>query len=184
MAKLAVLAVDVGGSHVKALTSRARVRRRFVSGPSPRPDLVLPMCQVPRALKRLQAAAKPEVHPDADVLTAFAENLLNERERLNVLGHLSACADCRELVSLAQPELPIEQVEVAAAAAAPMAATSSVATTATPARVRWSSKFIFGWAAVAASLVVAAAWTMTVLVQVEVRPDWSVAAQAMADGRR
>jgi polyphosphate glucokinase len=28
------LAVDVGGSHVKALTSRARQRRRFVSGPS------------------------------------------------------------------------------------------------------------------------------------------------------
>jgi polyphosphate glucokinase len=34
MAQRAVLAVDVGGSHVKALTSRARVRRRFVSGPS------------------------------------------------------------------------------------------------------------------------------------------------------
>jgi polyphosphate glucokinase len=34
MAKGVVLAVDVGGSHVKALTSRARVRRRFVSGPS------------------------------------------------------------------------------------------------------------------------------------------------------
>ena len=29
-----VLAVDVGGSHVKALTSRAKVRRRFVSGAS------------------------------------------------------------------------------------------------------------------------------------------------------
>lgn len=34
MANPVVLAVDVGGSHVKALTSRARVRRRFVSGPS------------------------------------------------------------------------------------------------------------------------------------------------------
>jgi polyphosphate glucokinase len=34
MAKRVVLAVDVGGSHVKALTSRARTRRRFVSGPS------------------------------------------------------------------------------------------------------------------------------------------------------
>jgi polyphosphate glucokinase len=29
-----VLTVDVGGSHVKALTSRAKVRRRFDSGPS------------------------------------------------------------------------------------------------------------------------------------------------------
>ncbi|MGZ4333828.1 MAG: ROK family protein [Gaiellaceae bacterium] len=34
MANPVVLAVDVGGSHVKALTSRAKVRRRFVSGPS------------------------------------------------------------------------------------------------------------------------------------------------------
>jgi polyphosphate glucokinase len=34
MANPVVLAVDVGGSHVKALTSKARVRRRFVSGPS------------------------------------------------------------------------------------------------------------------------------------------------------
>ena len=34
MANPVVLTVDVGGSHVKALTSRARVRRRFVSGPS------------------------------------------------------------------------------------------------------------------------------------------------------
>jgi polyphosphate glucokinase len=34
VAKPVVLAVDVGGSHVKVLTSRAKVRRRFVSGPS------------------------------------------------------------------------------------------------------------------------------------------------------
>jgi polyphosphate glucokinase len=34
MANPVVLAVDVGGSHVKALTSRAKVRRRFVSGPT------------------------------------------------------------------------------------------------------------------------------------------------------
>jgi len=34
MANPVVLTVDVGGSHVKALTSRAKVRRRFVSGPS------------------------------------------------------------------------------------------------------------------------------------------------------
>ena len=34
MAGRVVLAVDVGGSHVKALTSNRRERRRFVSGPS------------------------------------------------------------------------------------------------------------------------------------------------------
>ena len=34
MARRVVLAVDVGGSHVKALTSTRRERRRFVSGPA------------------------------------------------------------------------------------------------------------------------------------------------------
>jgi predicted NBD/HSP70 family sugar kinase len=34
MARRVVLAVDVGGSHVKALTSNRRERRRFVSGPT------------------------------------------------------------------------------------------------------------------------------------------------------
>ena len=33
-----VLAVDVGGSHVKALTSNRRERRRFASGPSLTPE--------------------------------------------------------------------------------------------------------------------------------------------------
>jgi polyphosphate glucokinase len=34
LARRLVLAVDVGGSHVKALTPNRRERRRFVSGPS------------------------------------------------------------------------------------------------------------------------------------------------------
>jgi predicted NBD/HSP70 family sugar kinase len=36
--KRVVLAVDVGGSHVKALASNEQERRRFVSGPSLRPE--------------------------------------------------------------------------------------------------------------------------------------------------
>ena len=40
-------------------------------------------------------------HPDSDVLTAFAEGTLLERERQEVLAHLATCADCRELLSAA-----------------------------------------------------------------------------------
>jgi hypothetical protein len=46
----------------------------------------------------------PSSHPDADVLTAFAENTLTAKERQQVTEHLSACADCREVIFLAQPE--------------------------------------------------------------------------------
>jgi len=44
----------------------------------------------------------PGHHPDADVLSAFAEHALPDQERLETLAHLSACADCREIVFLAQ----------------------------------------------------------------------------------
>ncbi len=43
-------------------------------------------------------------HPDADTLTAFSEQLLPASERQQVLAHLSACADCREVLALSQPE--------------------------------------------------------------------------------
>ena len=40
-------------------------------------------------------------HPDSDLLTAFSEGGLLERERQEVFAHLAACADCRELLSAA-----------------------------------------------------------------------------------
>jgi len=42
-------------------------------------------------------------HPDADLLTAFVEQTLPERDRGAVLGHLADCASCREIVALSQP---------------------------------------------------------------------------------
>jgi len=105
------------------------------------------MEQLPKIVRerlRTGAKAKVEVHPDADLLTAFAENSLIERERLPVLEHLSSCADCREVVTLAQPELVMEQVAAAAAMAASPA----------PSRPRWSSRLIFSWGAVAACVVI------------------------------
>jgi hypothetical protein len=41
-------------------------------------------------------------HPDADQLSAFAEHALPDHERLETLAHLAECADCRQIVFLAQ----------------------------------------------------------------------------------
>lgn len=41
-------------------------------------------------------------HPDAESLTAFAEQLLPAAEREQVLAHMSTCSRCREVVFLAQ----------------------------------------------------------------------------------
>jgi hypothetical protein len=69
------------------------------------------MTEVPKIVPkivydRLQAAgqsAQGRVHPDADVLTAFAEQALSVTEREGILGHLALCLDCREVVALALP---------------------------------------------------------------------------------
>ena len=42
-------------------------------------------------------------HPDVDLLTAFAENALLDSERVQLLQHLGACKDCREVLYLAAP---------------------------------------------------------------------------------
>ena len=47
-------------------------------------------------------------HPDADLLAAFAEHSLPERERARLIQHLANCAERREVLTLAQP--PLEHV--------------------------------------------------------------------------
>ena len=47
-------------------------------------------------------------HPDADQLTAFAEQTLPQHEQQQTLAHLAACADCRRIVFLAQQAEPEE----------------------------------------------------------------------------
>lgn len=44
----------------------------------------------------------PGQHPDADQLSAFAEHVLPDYERAEMLAHLAECADCRQIVFLAQ----------------------------------------------------------------------------------
>lgn len=54
--------------------------------------------------ERLRVAAAGAVgHPDANVLTAFAEHSLTERERAGVMEHLARCGECRDVIALALP---------------------------------------------------------------------------------
>ncbi len=87
-----------------------------------------------RGLERLQIP-KPESHPDADLLTAFAEHSLSVRENEQVLSHLAVCSHCRDAVALAGSQL-VEPVPE-------------------PARKRgiWEMP-LFHWGAVAATAVV------------------------------
>jgi Putative zinc-finger len=129
------------------------------------------MTEVPKIVHdRLRAATLERVgpgptvperaHPDADVLTAFAEQALSTSERENVLEHLARCGDCREVLALALPP--------AAIGAAPIGVETD-ADRATPARAGMPAphKLNFAWpllawptlrwAALAAGVVVAAA---------------------------
>ena len=93
------------------------------------------MQDVPKiVLKRLQETTGAEAHPDADLLTAFAEQSLGESERTRVMEHLARCSDCREVVALALPAN--EAVAVAA--------------TSRPSRGGW-----FGWPVLRWSVAIA-----------------------------
>src|SRR5262249_10394946 len=54
--------------------------------------------------QRLASRGAAGDHPDADTLTAYTEHLLSAAERLRVLEHVAACANCREIVALSLPE--------------------------------------------------------------------------------
>jgi hypothetical protein len=93
------------------------------------------MADIPKiARQRLEAMTSPGAHPDPNLLTAFLEKSLAERERQPVVEHLAHCPDCREVVSLSAP--PLETAEFA------------------PARAGWLSWPVLRWAAAAACLVV------------------------------
>jgi hypothetical protein len=68
------------------------------------------MAEIPKIVIRTLASgeaelSKREPHVDPNVLTAFAEQSLGSGDRLQVLNHLAQCFECREIVSLAAPEL-------------------------------------------------------------------------------
>lgn len=73
------------------------------------------MAELPKiAGERLRAQAVAAEHPDANLLSSFAEQALTEQERAPVLEHLSRCAQCREIVSLSTAEAEPEMQVVAA----------------------------------------------------------------------
>ncbi len=98
------------------------------------------MEQLPKIVQRRLQTAKPGVHPDPDLLAAFAEKSLNDRERSLVLQHLAECADCRDVVALAMPAID------AAPAPLPSAGGSW-----------WLSWPVLRWGALAACVVVVSA---------------------------
>ena len=53
------------------------------------------------------------MHPDADTLTAFAEQLLPQKEREQVLAHAAVCSRCREVIFLARQAAGDEPVTAA-----------------------------------------------------------------------
>jgi Photosynthesis system II assembly factor YCF48 len=62
------------------------------------------MENVPKIVtERLKSTAIAADHPDADVLAAFSERALADRERSRVVEHLAHCMECREVVALALP---------------------------------------------------------------------------------
>jgi Photosynthesis system II assembly factor YCF48/Putative zinc-finger len=89
--------------------------------------------------ERLRVTARATAaHPDADLLTAFAERSLTGRERAGVMKHLAQCGDCREVVALALPP-EVEDALVAKGGS----------------RASWFRLPVLRWAAVAVGIAVA-----------------------------
>jgi hypothetical protein len=61
------------------------------------------MEQLPNIVRERLKPAAGRDHPDPDLLSAFAEQVLPERERSRVLLHLSNCATCRDVLAVALP---------------------------------------------------------------------------------
>ena len=92
-------------------------------------------------LARARMAKTPVAgpHPDADLLTAFAERSATPAEREQVLAHLATCTECREVVALAAPEaVPLEQPVLVSR------------------RSRWMPVGVFRWGTMAAAVAVVA----------------------------
>lgn len=104
------------------------------------------MSEIPKFVQSRLSRPVPGSHPDADMLTAFVERALPDAERTKVLEHLARCADCRDVVALAQPEIT--------------GPTQAVLVPSKGNLLRWP---VMRWAAVAACLVIGAAISLQVL---------------------
>jgi len=113
------------------------------------------MTDVPKIVHhRLRAATPERGHPEADLLTAFAEQALSATERGNVLQHLALCEDCRDVVALALPamDLTVTPVEAESEAVRTPIPDKTRSNWLTWANVHWGH---LSWAALAAGIAVA-----------------------------
>ena len=91
-----------------------------------------------RKLVSGRLAARPVgPHPDADALSAFAENALPSGERSLVMAHLADCSDCRQTLFLSLPQSPEVQKVLAL-------------------KPSLSSRLAFRWGTLAAAIVIVA----------------------------
>src|ERR1700674_125581 len=117
------------------------------------------MTEVPKIVNdRLRAAVREQAHPDADLLTAFAEQALSATERDGILEHLALCGDCREVVALALPAADMVPPQIAPQTADEDGVATTVSRAGAPAPHRLSFAWpTLRWAALAAGVVVVVA---------------------------
>ena len=94
------------------------------------------MQDVPKIVLKGLQSPPAESHPEADLLTAFAEHALVGRERDRIVEHLARCGDCRDVVMLALP---------ATETLAPPAPSGG--------RITWLSWPVLRWGVVAAGIL-------------------------------
>jgi hypothetical protein len=95
----------------------------------------------PNPLQReLARSASVGPHPDSDILTAFAEGKLLQRERAEVFAHLATCPDCREVLAIATEAGPIP--------------TSAAKPFLLPRSIQQTSRAWLPWASIAAGIIV------------------------------
>ena len=72
------------------------------------------MPELPNIVRERLKVSRPTAdHPEADVLTAFAERALPDSERAVVAEHLARCHDCRDVLALALPaSVSVETIRV------------------------------------------------------------------------
>jgi hypothetical protein len=112
---------------------------------------------IERLLERaLPGQEAPErAHPDADLLTAFAEQALSATERDGVLKHLSLCGECRDVLALALPASEITaETDTVRASPLPAKASRNWLSAFTAPSLRWAAVAAAGVVIIAASLVV------------------------------
>ena len=98
------------------------------------------MTDLPKIVRERMRTAVAGDHPDPDLLTAFAEQALPERERTPLMDHLARCADCRDVLALAA---------VSAGAVATQAKDTAVER-----KAPWFTFPMLRWGALAACLVI------------------------------